>query len=96
VSEQQAAVAAVVTSGRVLDVLVGPAGTGKSTAMAGVRAAWEAAYVPGSVVGLAPSAAAADVLAETVGVPTENTAKWLTEQANQAERAHGSITTPPC
>ena len=84
--EQQAAVAAVVTSGRVLDVLVGPAGTGKSTAMAGVRAAWEAAYGPGSVVGLAPSAAAADVLADAVRVPTENTAKWLTEQANQAER----------
>jgi len=84
--EQQTAVAAVVTSGRVLDVLVGPAGTGKSTAMAGVRAAWETAFGPGSVVGLAPSAAAADVLADAVGVPTENTAKWLTEQANQEIR----------
>jgi len=85
-TEQQVAVTAVVTSGRVLDVLVGPAGTGKSTAMAGVRAAWEAVYGPGSVVGLAPSAAAADVLAEAVGVPTENTAKWLSEQANQPQR----------
>jgi len=85
-TEQQAAVTAVVTSGRVLDVLVGPAGTGKSTAMAGVRAAWEATYGPGSVVGLAPSAAAADVLAEAVGVPTENTAKWLSEQGNQPGR----------
>lgn len=85
-TEQQAAVTAVVTSGRVLDVLVGPAGTGKSTAMAGVRAAWEATYGPGSVVGLAPSAAAADVLADAVGVPTENTAKWLAEQANQPQR----------
>ena len=85
-AEQRAAVTAVVTSGRVLDVLVGPAGTGKSTTMAGVRAAWEAAFGPGSVVGLAPSAAAADVLAEAVGVPTENTAKWLTEQASQPQR----------
>ena len=66
-----------------LDVLVGAAGTGKSTTMAGVRAAWEAAYGPGSVVGLAPSAAAAEVLADAVGVPTENTAKWLTEQAGR-------------
>jgi len=84
--EQADAVVAVVTSGRVLDVLVGPAGAGKSTAMAGVRTAWETAFGPGSVVGLAPSAAAADVLADAVGVRTENTAKWLTEQANQQLR----------
>jgi len=84
--EQAGAVRAVVSSGRVLDVLVGPAGTGKSTAMAGVRAAWETAYGPGSVVGLAPSAAAAEVLAAAVGVATENTAKWLTEQAHQPAR----------
>lgn len=85
-AEQQVAVTAVVTSGRVLDVLVGPAGTGKSTTMAGVRAAWEATYGPGSVVGLAPSAAAADVLADAVGVSTENTAKWLAEQGNESTR----------
>jgi len=84
--DQAAAVAAVVTSGRVLDVLVGAAGTGKSTAMAGVRAAWDSVYGPGSVVGLAPSAAAADVLAEAVGVPTENTAKWLLEHDRQGQR----------
>ncbi|MGO4664442.1 MobF family relaxase [Terrabacter sp. 2TAF16] len=85
-AEQASAVCRVVASGRVLDVLVGPAGTGKSTTMAGVRAAWEAQYGPGSVVGLAPSAAAAEVLSEAVGVPTENTAKWLAEAAIQPER----------
>ncbi len=85
-ADQAAAVVQVVTSGRPLDVLVGPAGSGKSTAMAGVRAAWEAHHGPGSVVGLAPSAAAAEVLADAVGIPTENTAKWLTEQHRQAER----------
>ena len=85
-AEQAAAVVQVVTSGRPLDVLVGPAGSGKSTAMAGVRAAWEAQYGPGFVVGLAPSAAAAEVLADAVGIPTENTAKWLTEQHRQIER----------
>ncbi|WP_386053931.1 MobF family relaxase [Terrabacter terrigena] len=84
--EQAAAVCQVLGSGRVLDVLVGPAGTGKSTAMAGARAGWEARFGPGSVVGLAPSAAAAEVLAEAVGVPTENTTKWLTEAARQPAR----------
>jgi ATP-dependent exoDNAse (exonuclease V) alpha subunit len=38
------------------------------------------------VVGLAPSAASAEVLADAVGIPTENIAKWLTEQHRQAER----------
>jgi hypothetical protein len=38
------------------------------------------------VIGLAPSAAAAEVLAEAVGVPTENTTKWLTEAARQPAR----------
>ncbi|MFC7597598.1 MobF family relaxase [Terrabacter sp. GCM10028922] len=84
--EQAAAVCRVLDSGRVLDVLVGPAGTGKSTAMAGVRAGWEARFGPGSVVGLAPSAAAAEVLGEAVGVPTENTTKWLTEVARLPAR----------
>ena len=81
--DQRDAVRAVVTSPRVVDVLVGAAGTGKTAAMRGVRAAWEAQFGPGSVVGLAPSAAAADVLADAVGIPTENTAKWLTD-ANAA------------
>lgn len=85
-AEQAHAVAAVVTSGRRLDVLVGAAGTGKSTTMAGVRAAWEAEHGPGSVVGLAPSAAAAEVLADAVGVATENTAKWLSEYQRLPER----------
>ena len=84
--EQAAAVSAVVTSGRRLDLLVGAAGTGKSTTMAGIRAAWEAAHGPGSVIGLAPSAAAAEVLAEAVGIPTENTAKWITEHRRLPER----------
>lgn len=85
-AEQVHAVAAVVTSGRRLDVLVGAAGTGKSTAMAGVRVAWEAEHGPGSVVGLAPSAASAEVLADAVGVPTENTAKWISENQRTPER----------
>lgn len=86
-AEHATAVAAIVTSGRALDVLVGPAGSGKSSAMAVVRSAWEAQYGRGSVVGLAPSAAAAEVLGDAVGVPTENTAKWIAENRRSPERA---------
>ncbi len=84
--DQAVAVGQIATSGRSLDVLVGPAGTGKSTAMAGLRAVWEAEHGSGSVVGLAPSAAAAEVLAGELGIDTENTAKWLHEHRQEAER----------
>jgi conjugative relaxase-like TrwC/TraI family protein len=77
--DQAHAVEKIATCGRVLDLLVGPAGTGKSTAMAGLRAAWEQAHGQGSVIGLAPSAVAAEVLSDELGIATENTAKWLTE-----------------
>jgi conjugative relaxase-like TrwC/TraI family protein len=84
--DQAVAVEKIATSGRQLDVLVGPAGTGKSTTMAGLRAAWEAEHGPGSVVGLAPSAAAAEVLADELGIDTENTAKWLYEHRQAGHR----------
>ncbi len=77
--DQAFAVEQIATSGRSLDVLVGPAGTGKSTTMAALRGVWEAQYGSGSVIGLAPSAAAAEALADEIGMETENTAKWLTE-----------------
>lgn len=75
--DQIAALTAVALSGRVVDVLVGPAGAGKTTAMNALRRAWESEHGTGSVVGLAPSAAAAQVLADDLGIGTENTAKWL-------------------
>ncbi len=84
--DQAVAVEEIATSGRRLDVLVGPAGSGKSTTMAALRAAWKAEHGPGSVLGLAPSAAAAEVLAEALGADTENTAKWLHEHRQEAER----------
>ncbi len=74
--DQAAALAAIAVSGRTLDVLVGPAGAGKTTAMSALRRAWEKEHGPGSVVGLAPSAVAAQVLADDLGIVTENTAKW--------------------
>jgi conjugative relaxase-like TrwC/TraI family protein len=85
-SDQASAVEAIATSGRVLDVLVGPAGTGKTASLAGLREAWERLHGTGSVTGLAPSAAAAEVLADELGIDTENTAKWLHEAARQDDR----------
>jgi conjugative relaxase-like TrwC/TraI family protein len=77
--DQAAAILQLATSGRVLDVLVGPAGTGKTTALRGLHRAWTAAHGKDSVIGLAPSAAAAEVLGQELGVRTENTAKYLHE-----------------
>lgn len=76
-AEQFAAVTALVGSRSVVDLLVGPAGTGKTRTMSGLRHLWEAAHGSGSVVGLAPSAAAAQILGDELGIPTENTAMWL-------------------
>ena len=87
--EQVAAVTALVGSGAVVDLLVGPAGTGKTRTMSGLRGAWEVAHGTGSVVGLAPSAAAAQVLGDELGIQTENTAMWLrlAQQGQAAFRA---------
>lgn len=77
--QQAAALAAIMTSGRRIDLLVGPAGAGKTTAMRALRNAWIIEHGTNSVVGLAPSAAAAQVLADDIGIACENTAKWLHE-----------------
>ncbi|TAM71717.1 MAG: conjugal transfer protein [Microbacteriaceae bacterium] len=74
--DQAAVLVSVALSGRIVDVLVGPAGAGKTTAMSALRRAWEAEHGRGTVVGLAPSAVAAQVLADDLGIATENTAKW--------------------
>jgi hypothetical protein len=72
-ADQAVAVEQIATSGRVCDLLVGPAGTGKTTALAGLLAAWEGEHGAGSVKGLAPSAAAAANLGTELGIATENT-----------------------
>ncbi|MFI8632316.1 MobF family relaxase [Microbacterium sp. NPDC077663] len=78
-ADQLDAIAKIAVSARVVDVLVGPAGAGKTTTMSALRRAWETEHGRGSVLGLAPSAAAAQVLGEELRIPTENTAKWLFE-----------------
>ena len=74
--DQASALAGIAVPGRVVDLLVGPAGAGKTTAMNALRRAWEREHGQGSVVGLAPSSSAAQVLAEDLAIATENTAKW--------------------
>src|SRR5699024_11687805 len=66
---------------------IGPAGTGKTTAMQAFARAVENAG--GRVIALAPSAAAATVLGEELGVRGETLHKLLYAHAN----AHGRI--PP-
>jgi len=77
--QQTAALVSIATSHRHLDLLIGPAGAGKTTTMSALRQAWTLTHGRGSVVGLAPSASAAHVLASDLGITCENTAKWLHE-----------------
>lgn len=85
-TDQREAITSIATSSRSLDLLVGPAGAGKTTSLTALKTAWEFAFGATSVVGLAPSAAAAQVLADELGIITDNTAKWLVEQPRNAER----------
>lgn len=87
--DQLAAASVVLLSGCSLDAIVGPAGTGKTTTLGAVKAAWETMYGIGSVVGLAPAAASAEVLGSELRMVTENVAKWLHESVGSgaAERA---------
>lgn len=66
-------VRAMATSGRRLQLAIAPAGTGKTTALAVLASSWTSSG--GAVIGLAPAAAAADVLADTLGVPCDTLAK---------------------
>jgi len=64
--DQAEAVRRLTTGGERLVCVVGPAGAGKSRSLAAAREAWEAAGY--DVVGLAPSAMAAGVLASEAGI----------------------------
>ena len=85
--DQVDAIISIATSGRRLEVLVGPAGTGKTTTLRALRSAWETTYGHGTVIGLAPSATAAHELADALHIGCENTAKWLHESVG-----HGALT----
>ena len=70
---QAALVTQMATSGARLQLAIAPAGAGKTTAMRALTAAW--VEDGGTVIGLAPSAAAAAVLREQTGATTDTLAK---------------------
>lgn len=78
-ADQATAITKLARSGLTFDLLVGPAGAGKTTALRALHGAWTAAYGRDSVIGLAPSAVAAEVLGDSLSVRAENTAKFLYE-----------------
>ncbi|TCN30658.1 conjugative relaxase-like TrwC/TraI family protein [Kribbella orskensis] len=69
----------VASSGQRIEAVVGPAGTGKTRLLAELKTAWNAEFGEGSVVALAPSAAAAEVLADSLDLSADNVAKWIHE-----------------
>lgn len=90
--DQVDVVGQVATSGRRLEVLVGPAGSGKTTTLRGVRRAWEHSFGQGSVIGLAPSSSAAAELGGALGIACENTAKWTYETSGDGARRRAAVT----
>ena len=86
-SGQRELVDAMARSGRRVQLAIAPAGTGKTTAMRTLGAAW--AESGGTVVGLAPSAAAAKALADQLDVPCDTLAKltWSLDHPEQPQPA---------
>lgn len=72
------------TAATKLAVAIGPAGSGKTTAMAAVATAWREAG--GDVIALAPSASAARQLSASLGIPARTIHKLL------AQARHGAPT----
>ena len=67
--DQSAAVARLSDTSRPLDALIGPAGTGKTTALERVASAWR--RDGRGVLALAPTAVAAAVLGDVLGIPSD-------------------------
>ena len=72
---QRALVREMAASGARVQLALAPAGTGKTTATSALAAAWRNSG--GTVVGLAPTAAAAEVLASELGSATDTIAKLV-------------------
>ncbi|MFB9733453.1 MobF family relaxase [Ornithinimicrobium kibberense] len=72
---QAALVKGMATSGARVQLAIAPAGSGKTTAMRALARAWESSG--GTVVGLAPSAAAAAVLRENADTQADTLAKLV-------------------
>lgn len=85
--DQDEAVRGILRDTTRLSVLIGPAGTGKTTTMSGLRTAWETLYGTDHVIGLTTSAQAAHVLSEDLDAEATTISKWLYEStAGNARR----------
>lgn len=73
----------VITSNQHISAIIGPAGTGKTSTLAGLRQVWEKHQGQNTIIGLAPSAAAASVLGQELGISTDNVAKWIYESVGE-------------
>jgi len=96
-SEEQVEVAVrLVTSDRMLDAVLGPPGTGKTTLMRAARTAWEGEGLV--VAGAATAAVAAQNLQAESGIESRTVAQWAREigvgNAARAVLAGGTITDP--
>ena len=80
---QAALVREMVGCGRRVTLALAPAGTGKTTAMAGLSHAWRSSG--GTVVGLAPTASAAIELATDLSAPTDTVAKYVWSATRAAD-----------
>jgi len=94
--EQAAVVERLVTSDRMIDAVLGPPGTGKTTLMRAARTAWEAQGY--TVAGAATAAVAAQNLHVESGIESRTVAQWVREigvgDAGRAALAGGTITDP--
>jgi len=79
---QAAMVRTLATSGCRVQVALAPAGAGKTAALRVLARAWEASA--GTVLGLAPTAVAADELGRATGVPSDTLAKYLHQTTTRA------------
>ncbi|WP_243763444.1 MobF family relaxase [Allobranchiibius sp. CTAmp26] len=89
---QASLVREVATSGARLQLAIAPAGSGKTTAMRALSAAWTEGG--GQVMGLAPSAAAATVLHDQINTRTDTLAKLIHEITERDPDARAWLDVP--
>jgi hypothetical protein len=89
----QTEVVAAVIGSRTLELIVGPAGTGKTTTLASAFAHLQAHGRP--AFGVAPTAAAAEVLATETGMAADTLDKLLTEHQHPARPPGTTYDLPP-
>jgi hypothetical protein len=89
---QSELVSALATSGARVQVALAPAGSGKTTAMATLAKAWRGGG--GQVIGLTPTAVAADELGRAIDTTAETVAKFL-HNAAAASRDSRVAAFPP-